>query len=104
MRKTGTSTKRKGSGTKSLKVHEPFTAKELKNRKLVSETLLDCIKTGDLDSFREVLMAYLMTSNKSEIAKKAGIGRRTLYDIMDTKKDFNPELSTVSAVIRALAA
>lgn len=104
MRRTGTSTKRKGLGTKSLKVHEPFTAKELKNRKLVSETLLDCIKTGDLDSFREVLMAYLMTSNKSRIAKQAGIGRRTLYDILDPKKEFNPELSTVSAVIRALAA
>jgi len=71
---------------------------------LVSETLLECIKTGDLESFREVLVAHLMSANNSEIAKIAGVGRRTIYDIIDIKKDFNPELSTASAIIRALAA
>ncbi len=87
-----------------MKVHEPFTSKELKDSKLVVETLLECIKTGDLESFQEVLIAHLMTANKTEIAKKSGIGRRTLYDLLDPKKDFNPELSTISAVIRSLAA
>ncbi|MEQ1663816.1 MAG: hypothetical protein ABL927_00405 [Bdellovibrionales bacterium] len=87
-----------------MKVHEPFVSKELKNRHLVAETLLECIKTGDVISFREVLVAHLMTVNKVDVAKKAGIGRRTLYDLIDPKKDFNPELSTISAVIRALAA
>ena len=104
MRKTGTSGKRKKSAIKSLKAHEPFASKELKDSHLVAETLLECIRTGDLESFREVLMAHLMTVNKVKIAKIAGIGRRTLYDLIDPKKDFNPELSTVSAVIRALAA
>ena len=94
----------KKSKTKFLKAHVPFTSKLLKNSKLVSETLLECIKSGDLDSFRDVLVAHLMTANKSEVAKSAGIGRRTLYDLMDPSKKFNPELSTVSAVIRALAA
>jgi DNA-binding phage protein len=87
-----------------LKAYDPFASKELRNSKLVSEALLDCIRSGDLDSFREVLVAHLMTANKMAIAKKAGIGRRTLYDLIDPKKEFNPELSTVSAVIRALAA
>jgi DNA-binding phage protein len=87
-----------------LKVHGPFSSKELKDPHLVAETLLECIKTGDIESFREVLMAHLMTVNKAAIAKKAGIGRRTLYDLIDLKKDFNPELSTISALIRALAA
>ncbi len=87
-----------------MKAYEPFASKELKDPKLVSEALLECIKSGDLDSFREVLMAHLMTANKMAIAKKAGIGRRTLYDLIDPSKDFNPELATVSAVIRALAA
>ena len=104
MRKTGTSEKRKKSATKLLKAHEPFASMELKDSPLVAETLLDCIRTGDLDSFRDVLIAHLMTVNKVMIAKKAGIGRRTLYDLIDPKKDFNPELSTISAVIRALAA
>lgn len=49
-------------------------------------------------------MAHLMTVNKMELAKKAGIGRRTLYDLIDPKKEFNPELSTISALMQALAA
>ena len=104
MRKTATSGRQRKSETRSLKVYGPFTSKELKDSHLVAETLLECIRTGDLDSFREVLMAHLMTVNKVAVAKKAGIGRRTLYDLIDPKKDFNPELSTISAVIRALAA
>src|SRR5581483_334956 len=104
MAKVVTLKKQKRSATKFLKAHEPFASKELRDKKLVIETLLDCIKTGDLDSFREVLIAHLMTVNKMAIAKKAGIGRRTLYDLIDPKKEFNPELATVSAVIKALAA
>ncbi len=67
-------------------------------------TLLECIRNGDLLSFRDVLVAHLMTVNKMNLAARAGIGRQTLYDLIDPKKKFNPELSTVSAVIRALAA
>lgn len=104
MAKAVTSKKQKKSGTKFLRGHEPFTSKELKNAKLVIETLLDCIRTGDIESFREVLTAHLMTVNKSKIAQKAGIGRRTLYDLMDPKREFNPELSTISAIIQSLAA
>ena len=104
MRKIVTSKRQGKLGGKFLKIHEPFASKELKNSHLVAETLLECIKTGDMDSFREVLTAHLMTVNKVAVAKKAGIGRRTLYDLIDPKKDFNPELSTISAVIRALAA
>jgi DNA-binding phage protein len=70
----------------------------------VVEVLLDCIRTGDSDAFREVLASHILTANKVELAKKAGLGRRTLYDLLDPKKKFNPELSTISAVIRALAA
>ena len=104
MRKIGTSKKRKGSKRKSSTVHVPFSSPQLKNPKLVSEALLECIKTGDLDAFRDVLTSFVISTNKSDLAQKAGIARRTLYDLLDPKKKFNPELSTVSAVIRALAA
>ncbi len=104
MAKPKTSKKRKKSKTKYLREHIPFSSPELKNPKLVSEALLECIRTGDLDAFRDVLISYVLTSNKSNLAQKAGIARRTLYDLLDLKKKFNPELSTVSAVIRALAA
>ncbi len=104
MRKIETSKKQRKSGTRFLKAYVPFASKELKNAKLVIETLLECIRSGDLPSFRDVLVAHLMTVNKMSLAVKAGIGRRTLYDLIDPKKKFNPELSTVSAVIHALAA
>jgi DNA-binding phage protein len=104
MAKAATSKKQRKSGTKSLKVHVPFTSKELKDSHLVAEVLLDCIRDGDIETFREVLISHFMTVNKSALAKKFGIGRRTLYDLMDPKKAFNPELSTISAVIKSLAA
>jgi DNA-binding phage protein len=104
MAKVATLKKQKKSETKSLKVHEPFASRELKNSKLVIDTLLECIRTGDIESFREVLTAHLMTMNKTKVAAKSGIGRRTLYDLMDSKKEFNPELSTISAIIQSLAA
>lgn len=84
--------------------HVPFKSKILKDSSVVTETLLDCIRTGDLQTFREVLYAHLLTVNKVELAMKAGIGRRTLYDLIDPKKEFNPELTTISALIQALAA
>ena len=104
MAKAEMSKKQKRSGTKSLKAYVPLKSQELKDPHLVADVLLNCIKTGDIASFREVLAAHLMTVNKSLYAKKIGIGRRTLYDLLDPKKEFNPELSTISAVIKSLAA
>lgn len=104
MGKIAISKKQKKSGTKSLKARESFASDELKNSQLVVETLLDCIRNGDTESFHEVLISHLMTVNKTNFAKKAGIGRRTLYDLMDPTKKFNPELTTISALIRSLAA
>ena len=104
MAKTEILKKRKKSATKSLKAYVSFKSQELKDPHVVADVLLECIKTGDIDSFREVLAAHLMTVNKSQYAKKIGIGRRTLYDLLDPKKDFNPELSTISAVIKSLVA
>ena len=104
MAKIATSKRQKKSETKFLKAHAPFKSSELKDVELVIDTLLDCIKTGDIETFREVLVAHLLTVNKVKLAKKAGIGRRTLYDLIDPKKEFNPELSTISALMQALAA
>lgn len=104
MAKTKTLEKQSKLETKFLKVYEPFKSDALKNAPVVIETLLDCIKSNDLDSFKEVLAAHLMTVNKVELARKSGLGRSTIYDLIDPKKDFNPELNTISALISALAA
>ena len=104
MAKKKISIERKRSAKKLLTEHIPFKSHELKNKKTVAKALIECIRHQDTDSFREVLMAHLMTVNKSQFAKQAGLGRRTVYDIMDVKKKFNPELSTVSSIIKALSA
>ena len=104
MAKATTSKKLKKSKPKYLRVYEPFSSPELKDPKLVIETLLECIVEGDLDTFREVLVSHLITANKTDFAKKSCLSRRTLYTLMDLKKPFNPELSTVSAIFKAMAA
>lgn len=63
MARTKTLKKQKKSATKFLMVHEAFTSDELKDAQLVIDTLLECIKTGDIDSFREVLTVHLLTIN-----------------------------------------
>ncbi len=69
-----------------LNSHKSFSSSVLKKPKLVAETLLECIRTGDLESFRDVLTSHLMSINKLQLAKKAGLNRRTLYCIIDRKK------------------
>ncbi len=99
-----TSKKQKKFATKSLKEHVPFKSSTLKNKKLVIDTLLECIRKDDVDSFKELLTAHLMTVNKVDLAKKSGLSRRALYDLIDPKKKFNPGLSTITKIIKAIAA
>ena len=82
--------------------YEAFSSELLKNPETVAEALLDCIRFGDMESFREVLAAHLETVNKADFARKTGIGRRTIYDLIDPETDFNPRLSTVSAIMEEL--
>jgi DNA-binding phage protein len=104
MAKATTSKKQKRSKPIYLTAYEPFTSPGLGDPKLVIETLLECIVEGDLNSFREVLGSYLVRVNKADFAKKSRLSRRTLYSLMDMKKPFNPELSTVSAILKSIAA
>ena len=103
MLKKKTSTKRKKYAKKSLKEYAPFKSDILKDSKIVTEALWDCIQTGDIESFRELLVAHLITVNKTHLAKKTGLARRTIYDIIDPAKKFNPEFSTIVALIQALS-
>ena len=99
-----TSKKLKGSKRKLLTVHDPYSAPELRNVELTIEILLDCILEGDSETFRDVLLTHLKAVNKVDFVQKAGIGRRTLYDLLDPNKVFNPEFSTISALFHALKA
>jgi DNA-binding phage protein len=103
MAKISVSKKQKTSGKEPILGRAEFENLDLKNSKLVSETLMQSVQTGDLDSFRDALASRIMSANKVHLAKKSGLGRKTLYDLIDPKRNFDPSLSTVSAIIRGLA-
>lgn len=104
MARTAILKKLKKSKRKLLTELDPLSSPILKNKQLTIKILLECIKEGDAEEFRDTLYVYLRATNKMDFAKKAGIGRRTLYDLLDPSKEFNPEFSTLSALFQALEA
>ncbi len=107
MGKVKTSKKQKKSLIKSkvplLFEHDPY-SKELADPKLIKLTILQALMDSDLEAVRDVLVAHLQTVNKSNLAIKTKLGRQTIYDLMDSKKEFNPSIKTLSAILDNIAA
>lgn len=70
---------------------------------LVREILADCILSGDMETFEDVILAFIRSQPKSKLAHQLQIGRQTLYDLMNEDKRFNPEWETLSGILRAMA-
>jgi len=85
---------------------KPFKINEdlFKNKKLVRETLVECLLMNDMEALRDVLIAHIQSTSKTELVKKTGVGRRTLYDLMDETKEFNPGIKTVGALLNSIVA
>ncbi len=94
--------KQKLSSLSTLRKHEPDT-KLLRDKKLIVAVLIEALLQNDLDTFRDVLIAHLRSLSKTELAKKTGLGRRTIYDLIENKK-FDPRLSTLSSLLSKIAA
>jgi DNA-binding phage protein len=58
---------------------------------------------NDIETFRDVLIGHLRALSKTQLAKQTGLGRRTLYDLMDAEK-FDPRISTLGALLSKLVA
>lgn len=58
---------------------------------------------GRGDSWRPKLRGILFT-RALMFAKKAGTGRRTMFDSVDPSNELNPVLSTLSAALKETAA
>ena len=86
-----------------MTIHDPFSS-ELADPKMIKQAVLQALIEGDLEAVRDVLIAHLQTINKSKLASKAKIGRQTLYDLMDSKKEFNPSIRTLTTILESLAA
>ena len=99
-KKTSKKQKRSSISTfKEFKVNE----KLFLNKKLMAEVLVDALLKNDMSTFQDVLITHLRIISKSNLAKKTGLGRRTLYDLMNKKK-FDPRISTLGSLLSALAA
>ncbi len=96
--------KKQKKSTKDLLIPYNFNPKIFQDNQLVREVLLESLSMGDLDSFRDVLIAYLKAQSMTEFSKKSGIGRQTIYDMLKKPKDFDPQASTIAKIMTALAA
>lgn len=102
MAKAKTSKKQKISSLDTLKKHKTDT-KLLLNKKLIVEVLIESLLKNDIQTFRDVLISHIRTMSKTSLAKKTGLGRRTLYDLIENE-NFDPRLSTLGSLLSKLAA
>ena len=82
------------SGVK-LSHHDPD--KNLKNKDFVARALFQCLIDGDAKGFKAILQSHLEAVNITELAEKAGIGRRTIYEALS--EEGNPSLNTLTKIL-----
>jgi probable addiction module antidote protein len=67
----------------------------------VAEALMECLKSGDAEGFKEILSTYLEVVNKVAFAKQAGIPERTLFRMLTPEG--NPTLDNIAKVLSTLS-
>ena len=75
-------------------------SKTLGDVELVSEALIQALKDGDAEAFKEILSAHLSVASKERFSKKAQIPRRTLFRMLSPQG--NPTLDNVARIVHAL--
>lgn len=74
----------------------------LKNPEIVARALWQCLVENDTEAFKEILRSHLEVINKDELARKAGIPRRTLFRMLSPEG--NPTLDNLGKIIHQLCA
>ena len=68
------------------------------NEDLIGKTIIQCLKNNDPDGVMKVISEYILTFNKTQIAKHASIPRTTLYHSLRCK---NPTVKTLAKLVYA---
>jgi probable addiction module antidote protein len=76
-------------------------SKELADVEFVSQALIQALKDGDADAFKEILGAHLSVTNKEKFSEKAKIPKRTLFRMLSPSG--NPTLENVARIVHALS-
>jgi len=107
MVKTKTLKKRKSSSKKSkgvvLHPHKVMDETVL-DRETLKSVLMEALIDGDIDTLKDVLITQIRLQSKAELARKSKLGRQTLYDLIEGKREFNPTVKTLSSLLKAIAA
>ena len=74
----------------------------LQKPEVVAQALWQCLVENDIEAFKEILRSHLEVTNKDELAKKAGIPRRTLFRMLSPEG--NPTLENLGKIIHQLCA
>lgn len=59
---------------------------------------------GDMEMLKDAVVGLIRQNKKSDLIKKTKLGRQTLYDLINDKREFNPTVKTLSALLQAIAA
>ncbi|KIX31381.1 addiction module antitoxin [Mannheimia haemolytica] len=79
---------------------QPFDAAEyLANDELIALYLAETLKDGTDEEFIQALNTVARAKGMNELAKKAGIGRESLYQSLSSSK---PRFETIRKIISAL--
>ena len=84
----------------ALEKHSP--KENLKDPDFIYRALMNALKEGDSQSFKEILSAHLEVINKEAFSKRAHIPKRTLFRILSPEG--NPTLENVAKLVYALNA
>lgn len=74
------------------------------NRKMIESILVEAIMDGDMEMLKDAVVGLIRQNKKSDLIKKTKLGRQTLYDLINDKREFNPTVKTLSALLQAIAA
>lgn len=75
-------------------------ARYLDDEEAMAAYLTEALETGDPSFVADALGVVARARGMSEVARKAGLSRETLYRTLS--EDGNPELATLLRVLRAL--
>jgi len=59
---------------------------------------------GDMEMLKDAVVGLIRLNKKSDLIKKTKLGRQTLYDLINDKREFNPTVKTLSALLQVIAA
>lgn len=99
--------RQKSSLKKSKKiVLYPFEVRDPKliDPEILRSIIIEAIMEGDMEMLKDAVVGLIRQNKKSDLIKKTKLGRQTLYDLINDKREFNPTVKTLSALLQAIAA